>query len=173
MEGFDLGYLPFVVRAWCDVSRDYPHVNASVVDDSLVVHRELNLAVAIDLDDDGTVAPVLHGVDGMRLRLVAVALDDVAERARSGALGPDEVEGATFTVTDMSGSGAMLTLPVIEQPQVAVLSLGAVVKSPVVVAGPGGEDAIAVHHVGHLALAWDHRAFDGATRRRSSAPSGM
>ncbi len=161
-EGFDLGYLPFVVRAWSDVARDYPHVNASVVGDSLVVHRDLDLGVVVDLDDAGTVTPVLHGVDGMRLRLVAVALDDLAQRARSGALGPAEVVGATFTVTDASAHGAMLTLPVVDQPQVASLTLGSVGKAPVVVAGPGGEDAIAVHHVGHLGLAWDHRAFDGA-----------
>ena len=162
VEGFDLDYLPFVVRAFSDVARDYPHVNASVATESLVVHRELNLGVTVDLDDGGMAVPVVRNVDGKRLRLIAAEVHDLAKRARGSELQPAEVEGATFTITDVSSFGAELALPVINQPQVAMLAVGAVGKAPVVVEGPDGEDAIAVHHVGHLALTWDHRAFDGA-----------
>ncbi len=162
VEGFELGLLPFVVRAFSDVVHDYPHVNASIEQDALVVHRELSLGVSVALDDGEMLIPVVHDVDGKRLRLIAAEVNDHATRAKNGTLDPGELEGATFTITDMSPFGAMLTLPVIEQPQVAMLAVGAVSKAPVVVEGPDGEDAIAVHHVGHLSLAWDHRAFDGA-----------
>jgi len=127
-----------------------------------VVHRELNLGVTVDLDDGGMAVPVVWNVDGKRLRLIAAEVHDLAKRARGSELQPAEVEGATFTITDVSSFGAELALPVINQPQVAMLAVGAVGKAPVVVEGPDGEDAIAVHHVGHLALTWDHRAFDGA-----------
>ena len=162
VEGFALTYLPFVVRAFSDVVHDYPQVNASVEGEALVVHRDVHLGIAVDLDHHGLVAPVLRDVDGKRLRLVAREIRDLATRAKSKGLSPDEVVGGTFTLTNMGPFGTMLTLPIINQPQVAILAVDAVRKQPVVVEGPDGEDSIAVHHVGHLALTWDHRAFDGA-----------
>jgi pyruvate dehydrogenase E2 component (dihydrolipoamide acetyltransferase) len=161
-EGFSLTYLPFVVRAVSDIVHDYPHVNASVDNDSLLVHRDLHLGIAVDLDFAGLVAPVIRNADGKRLRLIAREIRDLATRAKSKQLTPDEVVGGTFTITNMGPFGTMLTLPIINQPQVAILATDAVKKQPVVVEGPDGEDTIAIHHVGHLALAWDHRAFDGA-----------
>jgi 2-oxoglutarate dehydrogenase E2 component (dihydrolipoamide succinyltransferase) len=161
-EGFTLTYLPFVVRAFSDVVHDYPHVNASVDGDSLVVHRDIHLGIAVDLDFNGLIAPVIKNADGKRLRLIAREIRDLAARAKSKQLGPDEVVGGTFTITNMGPFGTTLTLPIINQPQVAILATDGIRKEAVVLEGPDGEDSIAVHHVGHLALAWDHRAFDGA-----------
>ncbi len=161
-EGFSLTYLPFIVRAFSDVVHDYPHVNASVDGDSLVVHRDINLGIAVDLEFKGLIAPVIRDADGKRLRLIAREIRDLAARAKSKQLGPDEVVGGTFTITNMGPFGTELTLPIINQPQVAILATDGIRKEPVVIEGPDGEDTIAVHHVGHLALAWDHRAFDGA-----------
>jgi 2-oxoglutarate dehydrogenase E2 component (dihydrolipoamide succinyltransferase) len=161
-EGFSLTYLPFIVRAFCDVVHEYPHVNASVDGDSLVVHRDLHLGIAVDLDFKGLVAPVIRNADGKRMRLIAREIRDLAARAKSKQLGPDEVVGGTFTITNMGPFGTTLTLPIINQPQVAILATDGIRKEPVVVEGPDGDDSIAIHHVGLLALAWDHRAFDGA-----------
>jgi len=161
-EGFSLTYLPFIVRAVCDVVHDYPHVNASVDGQSLVVHHNLHLGIAVDLDFKGLVAPVIRNADGKRLRLVAREIRDLAARAKSKQLGPDEVVGGTFTITNMGPFGTTLTLPIINQPQVAIMATDGIRKEPVVVEGRDGEDSIAIHHVGALVLAWDHRAFDGA-----------
>ncbi len=161
-EGFSLTYLPFIARAFSDAVDDFPLVNASVDGDSLVVHHEVNLGIAVDLDHRGLLAPVVKQVDGKRLWLIAREIHDLATRARNKGLGPDDVIGGTFTITNMGPFGTYMTLPIINQPQVAILSTDGVRKRPVVVEGPDGGDAIAVHAVGVLALAWDHRAFDGA-----------
>jgi 2-oxoglutarate dehydrogenase E2 component (dihydrolipoamide succinyltransferase) len=160
-EGFSLTYLPFVARAFADTVDDYPNVNASVVGESLVVHRDVHLAIAVDLDFQGLVAPVIRNADGKRLRLLAREVRDLADRARSKQLLPDEVLGGTFTITNPGPYGTYLTLPIINQPQVAILSTDGITKQPRVIEADG-EDVIAVRHVGMLALAWDHRAFDGA-----------
>jgi 2-oxoglutarate dehydrogenase E2 component (dihydrolipoamide succinyltransferase) len=161
-EGFSLTYLPFIVRAFCDAVRDFPHVNASVEGDTLVVHHDVNLGIAVDLEYRGLIAPVIRDADGKRLRLIAREVRDLASRARSKQLGPDEIIGGTFTLTNMGPFGTYMTLPIINQPQVAILATDAIRKRPVVVEGPDGDDAIAIHPVGVLALTWDHRAFDGA-----------
>jgi pyruvate dehydrogenase E2 component (dihydrolipoamide acetyltransferase) len=161
-EGFSLTYLPFIVRAFCDAVRDYPMVNASVEGETIVVHHDIHLGVAVDLEFRGLIAPVIRHADGKRLRLIAREIRDLATRARSKQLGPDEIIGGTFTLTNMGPFGTYMTLPIINQPQVAILATDSIKKKPVVVEGPDGDDAIAVHPVGVLALAWDHRAFDGA-----------
>ena len=161
-EGFALTYLPFITRAFCDVVHDYPHVNASVEGETLVVHRDINLGIAIDLQFKGLIAPVIRNADGKRLRLIAREIRDLATRAKSKQLGPDEIVGGTFTITNMGPFGTTQTFPIINQPQVAIMATDGIRKEPVVVEGPDGDDAIAVHHVGFLSLAWDHRAFDGA-----------
>jgi 2-oxoglutarate dehydrogenase E2 component (dihydrolipoamide succinyltransferase) len=160
-EGFSLTYLPFIARAFCDTVNDYPRVNASIGDDALVVHRDIHLSIAVDLDFEGLVAPVIRQADGKRLRQIARDVHDLATRARSRRLMPDEVLGGTFTITNPGPFGTYMTLPIINQPQVAILSTDGIKRRPVVVTGPTG-DAIAIHHTGVLALAWDHRAFDGA-----------
>lgn len=161
-EGFPLTYLPFIVRAFCDAVRDYPHVNATVDGDRLVVHHDLHLGIAVDLEFRGLIAPVIRDAGGKRLRLIAREVRDLAARARSKQLSPDEILGGTFTITNMGPFGTLMTLPIINQPQVAILATDAIRKKPVAVEGPDGDDAIAVHPVGVLALTWDHRAFDGA-----------
>ncbi len=161
-EGFSLTYLPFIARAFCDTVRDFPRVNASVGDDALVVHHDVNLSIAVDLDFEGLVAPVIRAADGKRLRLIAREVHDLAARARTKKLVPDDVLGGTFTITNPGPFGTYATLAIINQPQVAILSTDGIKKRPVVITGPDGDDTIAIHHTGLLVLTWDHRAFDGA-----------
>jgi 2-oxoglutarate dehydrogenase E2 component (dihydrolipoamide succinyltransferase) len=161
-EGFPLTYLPFIVRAFCDTVEDYPNVNASVDGENLVVHHDIHVGIAVDLDFRGLIAPVIRNADGKRLRLIARELHDLANRARNKQLMPDEIMGGTFTITNPGPWGTYFTLPIINQPQVAILSTDGIRKRPWVVTGPDGEDALAIRHVGVLALAWDHRALDGA-----------
>jgi pyruvate dehydrogenase E2 component (dihydrolipoamide acetyltransferase) len=160
-EGFTLTYLPFIARAFSDTVDDFPQVNASVVNESLVIHHDVHLAIAVDLDHQGLVAPVIRNADGKRLRPLANEIRDLASRARNKQLLPDEVLGGTFTITNPGPYGTHFTLPIINQPQVAILSTDGISKQPRVIEADG-EDVIAVRHVGVLALTWDHRAFDGA-----------
>jgi len=161
-EGFSLTYLPFIVRAFWDVVHEYPYVNSSVEGETLIVHRDVNLGIAVDLEFKGLIAPVIRNADGKRLRLLAREIRDLAARAKSKQLSPDEVVGGTFTITNMGPFGTTMTFPIINQPQVAIMATDAIRKEPVVVESADGDDAIVVHHVGYLSLTWDHRAFDGA-----------
>jgi 2-oxoglutarate dehydrogenase E2 component (dihydrolipoamide succinyltransferase) len=161
-EGFSLTYLPFIARAVSDVIDDFPVVNASVDGESLVLHPDLHLAIAVDLQFEGLIAPVIRNADGQRLRPLARAVNDFATRARAKQLGPDEVVGGTFTITNPGPYGTYQTLAIINQPQVAILATDGITKRAVVTEGPDGGDVIAVRHTGLLTLGWDHRAFDGA-----------
>ena len=161
-EGVSLTYLPFVARAVVDTIRQFPHVNASVGDDQLIVHGHVNLGIAVDLSHEGLIVPVVHDADGKRLRLLAREMADLAARARAKKLAADDISGGTFTITNPGGHGTLLTYPIINQPQVAILSTDGVKPKPVAVPLPGGGFGIAVHPVGNLALAFDHRAYDGA-----------
>jgi pyruvate dehydrogenase E2 component (dihydrolipoamide acetyltransferase) len=161
-EGVSLNYLPFVSRAVIDAIREYPRVNASVGDDELLVHHDVNLSIAVDLDLEGLVAPVVHGADGKRLRALAREIADLAARARERRLGPDDIAGGTFTITNPGPFGTLLTGAIINQPQVAILSTDGVKRRPVAVELPDGSDGIAVHPTGLLAINFDHRAIDGA-----------
>ncbi|HEX2274211.1 MAG TPA: dihydrolipoamide acetyltransferase family protein [Acidimicrobiales bacterium] len=161
-EGFSLTYLPFVARAVVDAIEDFPHVNASVGDNELIVHRPVHLGVAVDLNFEGLIVPVIHDADSRRLVAIARAIADLARRARSRELTADDISGGTFTITNPGPFGTFITAPVINQPQVAILSTDGVRKRPVAVELPDGSDAVAIHHVGNLALSFDHRAFDGA-----------
>ena len=161
-EGFGLTYLPFVARAVVDAIADFPHMNASVADDTLVVHHYVDLGIAVDLDYKGLLVPVVRDAEAKRLRALAREINDLAVRARSRHLAPDEIQGGTITISNNGSAGSVLTMPIISQPQVAVLSTDAVRKRPVVIDVPGGGESIAIHPVGNLAMAWDHRAFDGA-----------
>ncbi len=161
-EGFSLTYLPFIARAVIDAIEEFPYLNASVGDGELIVHDPVNLSVAVDLDFEGLVAPVVADADQKRLRFIAREIHDVAARARARQLSPDEVVGGTFTITNAGSYGTHLVLPVINQPQVAILSTDGISRKPVVVTGAGAEEAISIHSVGMLAMSWDHRAFDGA-----------
>jgi pyruvate dehydrogenase E2 component (dihydrolipoamide acetyltransferase) len=161
-EGFSLTYLPFISRAVIDALAEFPHLNASVGEDDLVVHRYVDLGIAVDLDYEGLIAPVIRDADSKRLRAIAREVNDLAARARTRKLGPDEISGGTFTITNNGSAGSVLTIPIINQPQVAILSTDLIVRKPVVTDVSGGGEAIVIHPVGNLAMAWDHRAFDGA-----------
>ncbi len=160
-EGFSLTYLPFICRAIIDGLGEFPHLNASLTETELIVHGYIDLGIAVDLDYEGLLAPVIRSAEDKRLAAVARDISDLADRARSRKLSPDEIQGGTFTVTNNGSAGSVLTMPIINQPQVAIVSTDAIVRRPVVVADADGE-AIAIHPVGNLAMAWDHRAFDGA-----------
>ncbi len=161
-EGFSLTYLPFICRAVIDAFADFPHMNASINGDDLVVHRYVDLGVAVDLDYQGLLVPVVRSAEGKRLRAIAREINDLASRARSRKLGPDEISGGTFTISNNGSAGSVLTMPIINQPQVAILSTDAIVRKPVVVSHANGDESIAIHPVGNLAMSWDHRAYDGA-----------
>lgn len=161
-EGFSLTYLPFIARAVIDALGEYPHMNASISGNDLVVHKYVDLGIAVDLEGQGLLAPVVRSAETKRLRAVAREIRDLADRAKSRKLGPGEIQGGTFTISNNGSAGSVLTMPIINQPQVAILSTDAIVRKPVVVDVPGSGESIAIHPVGHLAMSWDHRAFDGA-----------
>jgi pyruvate dehydrogenase E2 component (dihydrolipoamide acetyltransferase) len=161
-EGFSLTYLPFISRAVVDAIDEFPEVNATFTDEALVVHNYLNLGIAVDLDFKGLMVPVIRDADGKRLRAIAREVADLAGRARSKKLTPDDISDGTFTITNPGPFGTLMTMPVINQPQVAILSTDGVKRRPVVIDLPDGTEGIAIHSVGNLALTWDHRAFDGA-----------
>ena len=161
-EGFGLTYLPFVTRAVVDALEHFPNVNSSVGDDALIVHGDVNIGIAVDLDFEGLLVPVIHNADGKRLRTLAREISGLAGKARSKRLTMDDISGGTFTITNAGPFGTFITVPVINQPQVAILSTDGVSKKPVAVELPDGSDGIAVHPVGNLVMSWDHRAFDGA-----------
>ena len=161
-HGFNLTYLPFISRAIIDGLREFPHLNASVGDTDLVVHNFIDLGIAVDLDYEGLLAPVIRDAETKRLGAIATEISDLANRARDRKLSPDEISGGTFTLSNNGSAGSVLTMPIINQPQVGIISTDAIVRKPVVTKGPDGGEAIAIHPVGNLAMSWDHRAFDGA-----------
>jgi 2-oxoglutarate dehydrogenase E2 component (dihydrolipoamide succinyltransferase) len=160
-EGFALTYLPFVARAAIDALREFPHLNASVgADDSLVVHRDVHLGVAVDLAHQGLVVPVVRDASGLRLRGIARKIDDVARRARAKKLMPDDLSGGTFTITNPGAAGTWMSFPIINQPQVAILSTDGVAKRVMVDTDATGRDRLEVRPTGHLCLAFDERVVD-------------
>ena len=161
-EGFSLTYLPFISRAVVDALAEFPHLNASIEGDNLIVHSYVDLGIAVDLDYAGLLVPVVRSADAKRLRAIAREIHDLASRARGRKLSPDEITGGTFTLSNNGSAGALIAMPIINQPQVAILSTDAIVRKPVVVAMPDGSESIAIHPMGHLSMSWDHRAFDGA-----------
>ena len=165
-HGFSLTYLPFIARAVIDGLREFPHLNASVGESDLIVHNFIDLGIAVDLDYDGLLAPVVRDAETKRLAAIASEISDLADRARTRKLSPDEISGGTFTLSNNGSAGSVLTMPIINQPQVAIISTDAIVRKPVVTSGPDGGEAIAIHPVGNLAMSWDHRAFDGAYAAR-------
>ncbi|MGD8323834.1 MAG: dihydrolipoamide acetyltransferase family protein [Gammaproteobacteria bacterium] len=160
-NGFSLTYLPFIAHAVCRALAEFPHANASVEDEALVLHEHVNLAIAIDLGPEGLVAPVVKSAEDMTVTELAHGIQDLAKRARSNRLKPDDLSGGTYTLSNSGTFGTLITAPIINQPQVAILSTDGVRKKPVVIEGPDG-DSIGIRPVGILAQSFDHRAFDGA-----------
>lgn len=160
--GTKLSFLPFVMMAACKALRAYPVVNASVDGDSIVYRQDINLGIAVSLDW-GLIVPVVKNADMMNLGGLARSLNDLAERARARQLKPDEISGGTFTLTNPGVYGDTFGLPIINQPQVAIQGVGAIVKRPVVITGPDGTDFIAIRQMMFSSLGFDHRIIDGAT----------
>ena len=160
-EGFSLTYLPFIARAVSIALAKYPHLNGSLDGDRLVLYKRINLGIAVDLGLDGLVVPVVKDVPNKSLPQIAREISDLAARARAGRLKPDEVTEGTYTLSNSGVFGTLITAPIVNQPQVGILSTDGVKKRPVVIEGPEG-DAIAIRPIGVLAQTFDHRAIDGA-----------
>jgi pyruvate dehydrogenase E2 component (dihydrolipoamide acetyltransferase) len=161
-EGFSLSYLPFVARATVEALHEWVDLNSSVGEDALIVHHQVNLGIAVDLDHHGLIVPVVPRAEELTLRGLARRIHDLATRARTKKLTADDISGGTFSITNAGPFGTFLTAPIINQPQVAILSTDGVKRRPVVVTGDDGTEAIAIHSIGLLCLSWDHRAVDGA-----------
>lgn len=163
-RGVHLTYLAFVARATVAALGRHPILNASVEGDEIVHHEDVNLGIAVALED-GLIVPVIPRAQRLSLEGLAAAIGDVATRAREKRLQPDEVQGGTFTITNPGQFGTVLATPIINQPQVAILDLEAVVKRPVVIERDG-DDSIAIRPMACLCLSFDHRALDGAEAAR-------
>ena len=159
-EGISLTYMPFVARAVCEALLAFPDVNAELREDQLIRKHYVNLGIAVALDE-GLIVPVVKGADEMNIVGLSRAINDVATRARSKKLNPDDVHGSTFTITNPGPFGSIMSVPIINQPNCAILAFDAVEKRPVVV-----DDAIAIRHMVYLSMSWDHRIIDGATAAR-------
>jgi pyruvate dehydrogenase E2 component (dihydrolipoamide acetyltransferase) len=155
-EGVKLTYLSFIARAAVEGLRAVPIVNASVDGDNIVYKRDINLGIAVALDW-GLIVPVIHGAHEKNLLGLSKSIADLASRARAKRLSPEEVQGGTFTITNPGVFGALFGMPIINQPQLAILGVGAVEKRPVVIG-----DAIGIRHMAYLTLGYDHRIIDGA-----------
>jgi pyruvate dehydrogenase E2 component (dihydrolipoamide acetyltransferase) len=164
-EGFSLTYLPFIARATIDALRAFPVVNSSFLleEKKSVFHRNVDLGIAVDLDQSGLIVARVRNADGLRLVGIARSIRELADRARAGKLGVDDLTGSTFTITNPGPFGSFMSAPIINVPNVAILSTDTVAKRPTVVTDAEGQDMIAIRHIGYLGLSWDHRAFDGST----------
>ncbi len=154
--------LAFVARACVAALREYPALNAWLEGERYTRHEEVNLGIAVSLGEDGLIVPVVHRAHELSEEGLAARIRDLARRARSRELIPDEVNGGTFTITNPGQYGSIMATPIINQPQVAILDFEAVVKRPVVVTDAAGNDMIAIRPMTILGLSWDHRALDGA-----------
>jgi pyruvate dehydrogenase E2 component (dihydrolipoamide acetyltransferase) len=160
-NGVKLTYLPFIFRAAIQALKEFPQVNASIDGESIVYHKDVHLGMAVALDW-GLIVPVIKNADEKSILGLARASQDLAERARTKRLKPEEIQGGTFTVTNPGVFGSLFGTPIIPQPQVAILGVGTIEKRPVVVTDENGADALGIRTVGYLALSFDHRLIDGA-----------
>jgi 2-oxoglutarate dehydrogenase E2 component (dihydrolipoamide succinyltransferase) len=157
-------YLAFVARAAVSALGEFPVLNSSLDGDEIVHHSDVNLGIAVALDE-GLIVPVIPRAQTLSVQGLAESVADLADRARNKRLEPDDVHGGTFTITNPGQFGAVLATPIINQPQVAILDLEAIVKRPVVAEGPDG-DSIAIRPMTYLCMSWDHRVLDGADAAR-------
>jgi 2-oxoglutarate dehydrogenase E2 component (dihydrolipoamide succinyltransferase) len=154
--GFSLTYLPFIARASVAALRQFPLLNGSLDGNNIVYHNEINIGIAVALEN-GLIVPVIRNADEKNVLGLQRSIVDLAARARGRALKPDEVIGGTFSITNFGSYGSLIGTPVINQPQVAIIGVGTVDKTPVVI-----DDAIAIRSICHLSLSFDHRLIDGA-----------
>jgi 2-oxoglutarate dehydrogenase E2 component (dihydrolipoamide succinyltransferase) len=164
-EGVKLSFLPFFVQAAVEALKAHPTVNASLEGDVIVYHAQENVGIAVDTDK-GLIVPVIRDAGDLNIAGIARKISDLAERTRGNKIAPDELGGGTFTLTNTGSRGALFDTPIINQPQVAILGTGAVVKRPVVVQDADGGETIAIRSMVYLALSYDHRIVDGADAAR-------
>jgi pyruvate dehydrogenase E2 component (dihydrolipoamide acetyltransferase) len=164
-EGIKLTFLPFFAVAVCEALKQHPVVNSSVEGDQITYHAAEHLGIAVDTER-GLLVPVLHDAGNLNMGGVARKIADLAARTRDSKITPDELGGGTFTITNTGSRGALFDTPIINQPQVAILGLGAIVKRPMVVRGEDGGETIAIRSMVYLALSYDHRVVDGADAAR-------
>ena len=164
-EGVKLTFLPFFTRAVAEALAEHAFLNASVDGDSIVYHESVNLSLAVDTEK-GLMLPTMRGAEHLTVAEHAKAIADLAEKARTGALKSDEISGGTFAVTNTGSGGTMFDTPIVPAPQVGILATCAIVKKPVVVRGPNGEDVISIRPMCYLPLSYDHRIVDGADAAR-------
>ena len=164
-RGVNLTFLAFVVKAIADNLRKHPIVNAAVSGDNTIFRRDINVGIAVALDW-GLIVPVIRHADELSLLGIARGVQDLADRARNKRLAPEDVQKGTFTITNPGGFGTYVGTPIINQPQVAILAIGAIEKRPAVITMPDGSDAIGVRTKGMICLAYDHRVVDGADADR-------
>jgi 2-oxoglutarate dehydrogenase E2 component (dihydrolipoamide succinyltransferase) len=153
--------LPFIIKATVDGLRQFPALNASVAGTDVIYRKQYNIGIAVALDW-GLIVPVIKHADELSLVGITRQLNDLANRARSKRLKPDEVEEGTFTITNPGVFGSLMGTPIINQPQVAIMGIGAIEKRPKVIEGPDGEDTIAIRTCAYFSLSFDHRLIDGA-----------
>ncbi len=164
-NGVKLTYMPFIFRSCVQALKEFPQVNASIDGDNIIYHKDVHLGMAVALEW-GLIVPVIRNADEKSILGLARASQDLAERARTKRLKPEEIQGGTFTVTNPGGFGSLFGTPIIPQPQVAILGVGTIEKRPVVVTDDRGNDALGIRTVGYLALSFDHRLIDGADADR-------
>jgi len=164
-EGVKLSFLPFFAVATCEALKQHPVLNSSVEGDQVIYHGAEHLGVAVDTER-GLLVPVIHNAGDLNMGGVARKIADLAARTRENKVTPDELGGGTFTLTNTGSRGALFDTPIINQPQVAILGLGAVVKRPMVVKGDDGGESIAIRSMVYLGLSYDHRIVDGADAAR-------
>ena len=164
-EGVKLSFLPFFAIATCEALKQHPVLNSSVEDDQIIYHGTEHLAIAVDTER-GLLVPVIHSAGDLNMGGIARKIADLAARTRENKVTPDELGGGTFTLTNTGSRGALFDTPIINQPQVAILGLGAIVKRPMVVKGEDGGETIAIRSMVYLALSYDHRVVDGADAAR-------
>jgi pyruvate dehydrogenase E2 component (dihydrolipoamide acetyltransferase) len=164
-EGVKLSFLPFFALAAVEALKAHPTVNASIEGDQIVYHAQENLGIAVDTEK-GLIVPVIRDAGDLNIAGIARKIADLADRTRRNKIGPDELGGGTFTLTNTGSRGALFDTPIINQPQVGILGTGAVVKRPVVVKDADGGESIAVRSMVYLALSYDHRIVDGADAAR-------
>jgi 2-oxoglutarate dehydrogenase E2 component (dihydrolipoamide succinyltransferase) len=164
-EGFSLTYLPFIARATMEALAAFPVVNSQfdLEAGTHTFHRHVNLGLAIDLDQKGLIVANIPGTDSMTLRAIARSVRATAVAAHDNKLGPDDLGGFTFSITNPGPFGSFMSVPIIPPPNAAILSTDTIKKRAVVIEMPDGSDGIAIHHIGYLGLSWDHRVFDGST----------
>jgi 2-oxoglutarate dehydrogenase E2 component (dihydrolipoamide succinyltransferase) len=164
-EGVKLSFLPFFSVAVCEALKQHPVLNSSVEGDQIIYHGAEHLGIAVDTER-GLLVPVISNAGDLNMGGVARKIADLAERTRNNKVNPDELSGGTFTLTNTGSRGALFDTPIINQPQVAILGLGAIVKRPMVVRGEDGGETIAIRSMVYLALSYDHRVVDGADAAR-------